>query len=36
MALKQYTPGTAFPGIIGRTVGESQRAWPRPLRAAHQ
>jgi arylsulfatase A-like enzyme len=33
MALKQYTPGTAFPGIIGRTVGESQPAWPRPLRA---
>jgi arylsulfatase len=33
MAIKEYTPGTAFPGIIGRTVGESQPAWPRPLRA---
>ena len=33
MALKEYTPGTAFPGVIGRTVGESQPAWPRPLRA---
>jgi arylsulfatase A-like enzyme len=33
MALKEYEPGTAFPGVIGRTVGESQPAWPRPLRA---
>ena len=33
MALKEYTPGTAFPGVVGRTVGESQPAWPRPLRA---
>ena len=33
MAIKEYTPGTGFPGVIGRTVGESQPAWPRPLRA---
>jgi arylsulfatase len=33
MALKEYTPGTAFPGVIGRTIEESQPAWPRPLRA---
>jgi arylsulfatase A-like enzyme len=33
MALTEYEPGTAFPGVIGRTVGESQPAWPRPLRA---
>jgi arylsulfatase len=33
MAIKEYTPGTAFPGVIGRTIGESQPAWPRPLRA---
>ena len=23
MAIKEYKPGTAFPGVIGRTVGES-------------
>jgi arylsulfatase len=33
MALIEYEPGTAFPGIIGRTVRESSPAWPRPLRA---
>ena len=33
MAIKEYKPGTAFPGVIGRTVGESSPAWPRPLRA---
>ena len=33
MAIKEYTPGTAFPGVIGRTIDESQPAWPRPLRA---
>jgi arylsulfatase A-like enzyme len=33
MAIKEYTPGTAFPGVIGRTIGESQPAWPRALRA---
>jgi arylsulfatase len=33
MAMIEYEPGTAFPGTIGRTVGESTPAWPRPLRA---
>jgi arylsulfatase len=33
MTLKEYTPGTAFPGVIGRTFDVSQPAWPRPLRA---
>jgi arylsulfatase len=33
MALDEYEPGTAFPGVIGRTTDESSPAWPRPLRA---
>ncbi len=33
MALKEYTPGTAFSGVIGRTFDVSEPAWPRPLRA---
>jgi arylsulfatase len=33
MAIKEYTPGTAFTGVMGRTIGESEPAWPRPLRA---
>ncbi|HEY6307016.1 MAG TPA: arylsulfatase [Candidatus Angelobacter sp.] len=33
MALKEYTPGTAFTGVIGRTIQESSPAWPAPLRA---
>ena len=33
MALREYDPGTAFPGVIGRTAEESSPAWPRPLRA---
>ncbi|MGB3999686.1 MAG: arylsulfatase [Desulfomonilia bacterium] len=33
MPLKEYKPGTAFPGIVGRTVDQSQPAWPEPLRA---
>ncbi len=33
MSLKEYEPGTAFPGVIGRTFAESTPAWPRPLRA---
>lgn len=33
VAFKEYKPGSAFPGVIGRTVGESQPAWPEPLRA---
>ena len=33
MALTAYRPGTTFPGRIGRTVGESEAAWPMPNRA---
>src|SRR5262245_15557734 len=33
MALKEYPPGGAFNGVIGRTVEESQPAWPEPRRA---
>jgi arylsulfatase A-like enzyme len=33
MALKEYRPGAAFNGVIGRTVEESSPAWPEPLRA---
>jgi arylsulfatase A-like enzyme len=33
MALKEYKPGTAFPGVIGRTFDKSSPAWPEPLRA---
>jgi arylsulfatase A-like enzyme len=33
MALKEYKPGTAFAGVIGRTFDVSQPAWPEPLRA---
>lgn len=29
--LKEYPPGTTFPGRIGRTIGESQPAWPAPI-----
>lgn len=32
MALKEYKPGTAFPGKIGRTVADSAPAWPEPNR----
>ncbi len=32
--LLEYPPGTAFPGVIGRTAQESSAAWPAPLRAA--
>ncbi|MGH9288934.1 MAG: arylsulfatase [Acidimicrobiales bacterium] len=32
--LREYRPGTAFPGVIGRTFDESTQAWPQPLRAA--
>src|SRR5688572_1458366 len=31
--LKTYPEGTPFTGIIGRTAGASQAAWPRPPRA---
>jgi arylsulfatase A-like enzyme len=33
MALKEYKAGTTFPGRMGRTIGESEPAWPAPLRA---
>jgi arylsulfatase A-like enzyme len=33
MSIKEYPPGCAFPGVIGRTFAESSPAWPRPLRA---
>ncbi|MGC8493026.1 MAG: arylsulfatase, partial [Syntrophobacteraceae bacterium] len=33
MSLKEYKPGEAFPGVIGRTFDQSSPAWPEPLRA---
>src|SRR6202012_141439 len=33
MAIVEYEPGTAFPGVIGRTAEESAPAWPAPVRA---
>jgi arylsulfatase A-like enzyme len=33
MSLKEYKPGTAFTGVIGRTVDRSSPAWPEPLRS---
>jgi arylsulfatase A-like enzyme len=33
MGFVEYPPGTAFPGVIGRTVDQSSPAWPEPLRA---
>jgi len=33
MALKEYKPGSAFNGVIGRTFDVSSPAWPEPLRA---
>lgn len=33
MALTEYPSGTTFPGRIGRTIGESEPAWPKPNRA---
>ena len=33
MPLKEYEPGTAFSGVIGRTFDRSEPAWPKPLRA---
>lgn len=33
MALKEYNPGSAFNGVIGRTFDVSSPAWPKPLRA---
>lgn len=34
MALTEYHPGTAFPGVIARTADESTPAWPAPKRPA--
>ena len=38
MALKEYKPGTAFSGVIGRTFDVSSPAWPEPneQKKAHQ
>jgi arylsulfatase A-like enzyme len=33
MSLKEYKPGTAFTGVIGRTFDKSEPAWPEPKRA---
>ena len=33
VTLREYEPGTPFPGIIGKTVDESSPAWPAPNRA---
>ncbi len=33
MGLKEYKPGSAFNGVIGRTFDESSPAWPEPRRA---
>jgi len=33
MALKEYKPGAAFNGIIGRTFDQSKPSWPEPLRS---
>jgi arylsulfatase len=32
MAIKEYPPGAAFPGVRGRTIRESSPAWPAPVR----
>src|SRR5260370_10328630 len=32
MALKEYKPGTTFPGVIGLTIDQSSPAWPEPMR----
>ncbi len=31
--MKEYRPGSTFPGVIGRTIEESSPAWPEPRRA---
>ena len=31
--IEEYTPGSPFPGVIGRTLDESTPAWPAPKRA---
>jgi hypothetical protein len=32
MALNEYRPGTACPGVIGQAFDQSSPAWPQPLR----
>jgi arylsulfatase len=34
MAINEYPSGSRFPGVIGRTVDQSDPAWPEPRRAA--
>jgi arylsulfatase len=33
MTVKEYLPGTTFPGKIGKTIEDSTQAWPVPKRA---
>jgi arylsulfatase len=33
MSMKEYKPGTAFNGVVGRTFDTSKQAWPEPNRA---
>ncbi len=33
MSKKEYKSGTAFPSVIGCIEGQSEPAWPEPLRA---
>jgi len=33
MSLKEYKPGSAFSGVVGRTFDQSEPAWPEPNRA---
>src|SRR3954469_16711471 len=33
MAIYEYPPEAAFPGVIGRTTDESSPAWRQPVRA---
>jgi len=33
LSLKEYKPGTTFPGVIGLTADQSNPAWPEPMRA---
>ena len=33
MSITEYQPGDHFPGLTGRTVEESEPAWPAPQRA---
>jgi arylsulfatase A-like enzyme len=34
MPITEYEDGQAFPGVVGRTVEESESAWPAPRRAS--